>query len=68
MCYVYCGIQKRYETMSKFKVVEKENQNALHLLTWSVKRGEEWIEKYGDSKMFTDKTLTKESFIVIEDK
>ena len=54
--------------MSKFKVVEKENQNALHLLTWSVKRGEEWIEKYGDSKMFTDKTLTKESFIVIEDK
>lgn len=51
--------------MNTHKVVEKNNHNAVHLLTWSEKRGKEWIEKYGDSKMFTDKTLTKDSFEVI---
>ena len=48
------------------KVVEKHNHNAVHLLTWSKSRGEEWIETYGDSKMFMDKSLTKDSFEVIE--
>jgi len=50
----------------KFKVVEKDNHLAVHCLTWSRERGEQWIEKYGDSKMFTNKKLTKDSFIVIE--
>lgn len=52
--------------MSKFKVVEKDNPNALHAITYSKERGNQWIEKYGDSGMFTDKSLTKDSFIVVE--
>lgn len=52
--------------MARFKVVEKDNIHALHLLTWSYERGLLWIEKYGNSGMFTDKTLTKESFVVLE--
>lgn len=50
----------------RYKVVEKENHNVIHCYTWSEDRGEQWIEKYGDSKMFTDKTLTKDSFEVIQ--
>lgn len=53
--------------MSNFKVVEKDNKLAVHCHTWSKERAEQWIERYGDSKMFTDKTLTKQSFIVVED-
>lgn len=49
-----------------FKVVEKNDNYAVHCLTWSKERGEEWIEKYGNSEMFTDKTLNKDSFEVIE--
>jgi len=52
--------------MSSHKVVEKDNHLAVHCLTWSEERGLKWIEKYGDSKMFTDKTLTKKSFEVIK--
>ena len=52
--------------MSEYRVVEKKNKNALHCITWSKQRSDEWIEKYGDSKMFTDKTLNKDSFEVIE--
>ena len=52
--------------MSAFKVVEKNNHNAVHIYTWSKERGLEWIEKHGDSKRFTDKTLTKDSFEVIQ--
>ena len=47
-------------------VLEKADHNAVHIYTWSRERGEDWIEKYGDSKMFDDKTLTKDSFEVIE--
>jgi hypothetical protein len=54
--------------MNGFKVVEKKDQHAVHLITWSKQRGEMWIEKYGDSRIFTDKSLTKESFEVIENK
>jgi hypothetical protein len=54
--------------MNGFKVVEKNDHNAVHLITWSKERGEMWIEKYGDSGAFTDKSLTKESFEVIENK
>lgn len=52
--------------MDQFKVVEKNNHNAVHLLTWSIERGKLWIEQYGDSKMFMDKSLTKNSFEVIK--
>ncbi len=51
--------------MDRFLVVEKKNHNALHLITWSKERGEKWIKKMGNSGMFTDKTLTSESFEVI---
>lgn len=54
--------------MNKYKVVEKNNHLAVHLITWSKERGEQWIEKYGDSGIFTDKTLTRDSFEVIENK
>ena len=47
-------------------VVEKKNHNAVHSKTWSERRGNEWIEQYGDSKIFIDKTLTKQSFKVIQ--
>ena len=49
-----------------YKVVEKKNKHAVHCITWSEERGNQWIEKYGDSKIFTDKTLTKKSFKVIK--
>lgn len=50
--------------MNDWAVVEKANPLAVHCLTWSKQRAEEWIERYGDSKMFMDKTLTKDSFEV----
>lgn len=50
----------------RYEVREKDNPLAVHLITWSKQRGEEWIERYGDSKMFVDKTLTKNSFEVVE--
>lgn len=53
-------------SMSRWKVVEKDEPNAVHLYTWSKERCEEWIEEYGDSKMFDDKTLTKDSFMAVE--
>ena len=52
--------------MNTHKVVEKNNINALHCLTYSLERAKQWIEKYGDSNMFMDKTLTKESFKIVE--
>lgn len=53
--------------MPNYKVVEKDNHDAVHLITWSKERGEEWIDEYGDSKIFTDKSLTKDSFEVIKE-
>lgn len=52
--------------MIEYRVVEKKNINAVYCITWSRQRGKKWIEKYGDSKMFTDKRLNKNSFEVIE--
>lgn len=52
--------------MAEFKVVEKKNPLAVHCLTWSRERAEAWIERYGDSKIFMDKTLTRQSFEVVE--
>lgn len=54
--------------MDKYKVIEKNNPNAVHCYTWSEERGGGWIEKYGDSKMFMDESLNKESFKVVENK
>lgn len=48
--------------MKDWAVVEKANPLAVHCLTWSKERAEQWIERYGDSKMFMDKTLTRDSF------
>lgn len=45
-----------------YHVIEKENENALHAICSSMESAKKWIEKYGNSKMFMDKTLTKESF------
>lgn len=50
-----------------YKVTEKNKPQAIHLITWSKERGLAWIEKYGDSKIFMDKTLTKKSFKVVKD-
>jgi len=50
----------------EYHVIEKDNPLAIHCITWSEQRGKEWIERYGDSNMFMDKTLTKDSFIVIK--
>lgn len=52
--------------MSDFKIVERENPISIHAITWSMQRAEYWIEKYGNSKIFTDKGLTKDSFIIIK--
>jgi hypothetical protein len=49
----------------EYIVVEKNNHLARHCITWSHERGLAWIDRYGDSKMFMDKTLTKDSFEVI---
>lgn len=51
--------------MDNFIVVEKENHNAVHLITWSKERGEKWIKEMGNSGMFMDKTLNEKSFEVI---
>lgn len=52
--------------MSKWVVVEKEDYQAVHVYTWSKERAEEWIEKYGDSGIFTDKSLSKDSFTIVQ--
>lgn len=52
--------------MSNYIVVERENINAVHCITWSLERGKHWIETYGDSGMFMNKTLTKNSFVTIK--
>ena len=50
----------------EFKVIEKDNALAVHCITWSRERAQEWIERYGDSGIFTDKTLRRDSFCIIE--
>jgi hypothetical protein len=52
--------------MDNFRVVEKKNHLVVHCITWSMERGLAWIEENGDKGWFTDKTLTKDSFEVIE--
>ncbi len=48
-----------------YHVVEKDNPLALHGVCYSQESAERWIERYGDSRMFNNKTLTKESFKVV---
>lgn len=50
----------------EFKVIEKNNALAVHCITWSRERAQEWIERYGDSGIFADKTLRRDSFCIIE--
>lgn len=56
--------------MARFKVVEKDNHLAVHCVTWSRERGELWIRNIKDNwnpRLFTDSSLTPDSFEVIED-
>ena len=50
-----------------FKVIEKLNPLAIHAHCYSQESAEKWIERYGNSQMFTDKTLTKDSFAIKKD-
>tara|TARA_B100000749_G_scaffold273372_1_gene256252 strand:- start:6399 stop:6581 length:183 start_codon:yes stop_codon:yes gene_type:complete len=52
--------------MCEFAVVEKNNQLAIHCVTWSKARAELWIEQNGDSGIFDNKSLNKDSFVVVE--
>jgi hypothetical protein len=52
--------------MGTHKVVEKNNVHALHAICWSYSQAEKWINKYGDSGMFTNKSLKKDSFKIIK--
>lgn len=55
--------------MSKeYKVVETDNKLAVHCLTWSRERAQQWIDKMGDSGLFSDKSLSKDSFTIVEPK
>lgn len=44
------------------RVVRGKKDGVIYVHTWSEERCLEWIEKYGDSGIFMDKTLTKASF------
>lgn len=48
-----------------WKIVERANPNALHALCDSRERAQFWIDTYGDSGIFTDKTLTRDSFEIV---
>lgn len=50
----------------QYKVIEKQNKNALHAICYSFDGAIKWIERYGNSKMFMDKTLNKDSFEIIQ--
>lgn len=52
--------------MALIKVVLKNDRHAVFTLCSSLKRAREWIEKHGDSKTFTDKTLTEQSFTTLK--
>jgi hypothetical protein len=52
--------------MNTHKVVEKENEFAVHLLTYSYERAQYWIDTMGDSGLFIDKTLTKDSLKLLK--
>lgn len=55
-----------------FKVVEKANHLAVHCIAYTKERAERWIAvnavEYCKKGYFSDKTLTPESFEVIETK
>ena len=55
-----------------FKVVEKNNQLAVHCIADTLDRAEHWIStnavEYCSKGFFMDKTLTPDSFMVIEQK
>lgn len=58
--------------MEKFKIVEKQNKLAVHGLFYTRERAEHHlihvIPEYCARGFFMDKTLTPESFVIVEDK
>jgi len=55
--------------INMYEVREKDNPNALHASGFYTKeKAQAWIERYGDSGMFTDKDLSKSSFEVVKKK
>lgn len=59
----YHHVEIRKATVSKVRVVEVNNKNSVHCLTWSVERAKHWIETINLS-FLSDKTLTRDSFKV----
>ena len=58
--------------MEQIKIVEKDNHNAVHGLFDSVERAErhltQVIPEYCKLGYFMDKTLTPDSFIIIDER
>jgi len=56
--------------LTMFKIVEKNNYFAVHCLCDSLERAQHWIDvkavEYCLRGYFTDKTLTPESFMIVE--
>lgn len=54
-----------------FKVVEKKNHLAVHAHCSCIERAEQWIKEkapiYCAKGYFMDKTLTPDSFIIVEE-
>lgn len=52
----------------RFYVIEKQNPNAVHCICDSLERAQHWINTlaplYVARGMFTDKTLTADSFTI----
>lgn len=55
--------------MYQFKIVEKNNPLALHALCYSLESAQKWIDvnapMYVERGYFMDKTLTKDSFVIV---
>lgn len=55
-----------------FKVIEKQNANAVHAICDTLERAQHWIDvkapEYAAKGYFMDKTLTAASFTIKESK
>jgi len=55
---------------SMYKIVEKSNPLAVHCLCDSLERAQHWVDvkavEYCLKGYFMDKTLTSESFMIVE--
>ena len=56
----------------KYKVIEKNNPNAVHAICDTLERARHWIEvkapEYAAKGYFMDKTLTADSFTIKDSK